>query len=373
MIRLVEVKTKKQLSEFIKFPDKLYSGNKYRVPQLHFFEKSALSRKKNPAFEFCEAKYWLAYKDGKLAGRIAGIINHKANEIWNEKTLRFGWIDFIDDTDVSAALINEVEQWAKQNGLTKVAGPLGFTDMDLEGMLVEGFDEISTQIAIYNYPYYPAHLEKHGYTKDVDWIQFEINLPDKIPDKVWRVSQLVRQKYDLKVLEVKKAKDLLPYAGKMFNLYNESLKDLYGFVPLSDRQIKYYTDQYFPVVNPKYTKFIVDKNNELVGFGFCFLSLSKALMKAKGSLFPFGFMHIYKALQKNDTVDLIIQAIKPEYKAKGVPALFYAEIIKAFIENGIKTAISSSVLEYNKKSFLLFTNGYEKHHHMTRRAYKKDL
>jgi len=373
MIQIVEVKTKKQLSDFIKFPDKLYKGNKYRVPQLHVFEKSSLSSDKNPAFDFCEAKYWLAFDDNKIVGRIAGIINNKSNEIWNEKAVRFGWIDFIDNADVVSSLIRSVEDWGKSKGMTIVQGPLGFTDMDLEGMSVEGFEEISTQTVIYNYPYYPVHMENNGYTKDVDWIQYEIKVPDQIPDKVKRVSELVKQKYKLRILDFKKSKDILPYANKMFNTYNEALRHLYGFVPLTEKQIKYYIDQYFSMVNPKYINFIVDENDEVIGFGLCFLSLSKALMKAKGKLFPFGFLHILRDMKKNDTIDLLIQGVTDEYKSKGVPAIFYAHIMQTCIENGVKTAISSSVLEENKRSFLMFTNGYETRQHMRRRSYKKQL
>ncbi|MGD0711436.1 MAG: N-acetyltransferase [Bacteroidales bacterium] len=373
MIRIIEVLTKRQLSEFIKFPDKLYKGNKYRVPQLHFSERSILSPAKNPAFDFCEAKYWLAYENNKIVGRIAGIINNKSNEIWNEMTVRFGWIDFIENTEVSSALIKTVEEWGKLKGMTKIIGPMGFTDMDLEGMLVEGFEEISTQTVIYNYPYYPVHIEKLGFAKDVDWIQYEIKVPDEIPDKVKRISELVKQKYNLKILNFKKAKDILPYAHQMFLVYNEALRHLYGFVPLTERQIKYYIDQYFSMINPKYIKFVIDNNNDVVGFGLCFLSLSKAFMKAKGKLFPFGFIHILRAMKKNDTSDLLIQAVKDEYKTKGIPALFYADMMQTFIDNDVKIAISSSVLEENKRSFLMFTNGYEARQHMVRRSYSKAI
>lgn len=373
MIKIIEVKTQKQLSEFIKFPDNLYSGNKFRVPQLHSYEKSALSSSLNPAFDFCEAKYWLAYDNNIIVGRIAGIINHKSNDIWNEATVRFGWIDFIDDVEVSSILIKTVEDWGKSKWMTEIKGPLGFTDMDLEGMLVEGFDEISTQTVIYNYPYYPVHIEKNGYSKDVDWIQFEIKVPNKIPEKVKRIADLVQQKYKLRILDFKKAKDILPYANKMFNTYNEALRHLYGFVPLTEKQIKYYISQYFTMVNPKYVNFIVDENDEVVGFGLCFLSLSKALMRAKGKLFPFGFIQILRDMKKNDTADLLIQAVSDEYKSKGVPAMFYARIMQAFIDNGVKTVISSSVLEENKNSLLMFTNGYVVRQHMRRRSYTKQL
>jgi hypothetical protein len=373
MIEIIEVKTKKQLSEFIKFPDKLYKGSKFRVPPLHVYERRTFLADKNPAFEYCEAKYWLAYKDNNIVGRVAGIINRKANEIWKETVVRFGWIDFIDDADVSSALINQVESWGKSNGMTKVQGPLGFTDMDVEGMLIEGFDEISTQADIYNYAYYPVHMEKNGYSKDVDWLQFEIKVPDEIPEKVKRISELVKQKYNLRILQFKKAKDILPYADKMFATYNLAFKNLYGFVPLTEKQIQYYIGQYFSMINPKYISFIVDEHDDVVGFGLCLLSLSKAFIKAKGKLYPFGFIRILRDMRKNDTADLFMQAVKDEYKTKGVPALFYAHTMQTFIDNGVKITIASHVLEENKSSLLMFTKGYEARQHMRRRSFVKEI
>lgn len=373
MITIHEVNTKSDLRKFIKFPDELYKNNSYRVPQLHSFEMSTLLKEKNPAFDFCEAKYWLALKKGKIVGRIAGIINKKANEKWNEKVVRFGWIDFVENQEVSQLLLKTVEEWGKKHGMEKVQGPLGFTDMDLEGMLIEGFDEISTQAVIYNYPYYPNHLEQYGYSKEVDWIQYEIKVPNKVPDKVLRIAELVKTKYELKILNFKNSKELLPYAGKMFDTLNEAFKDLYGFVPLTERQIKYYVDKYFSMVNPKYVSFVVDKNNNVVGFGLGFLSLSKALMNAKGRLFPFGFIKILRDMKTNDTADILLQAVRDDYKNKGVPALFYAHIMQAFIDNGVKTAISSHTLEENKNALLMFTNGYESRQHMRRRSYMKYL
>lgn len=373
MLQIKEIHTKSDLLKFIRFPDRLYKGNKYRVPQLHSFEKSTLLKEANPAFDFCEAKYWLAYRDNVIVGRIAGIINHKANERWDEMVVRFGWIDFIDDAEVSQALLKAVEDWGTDNGMTKMQGPLGFTDMDLEGMLVEGFDEISTQAVIYNYPYYPEHLEKYGCSKEVDWVQYEIKVPAKVPDKVVRIANLVKEKYQLRILDFKSSKELLPYADKMFETLNEAFKDLYGFVPLTKRQIKYYVDKYFSMVNPKYVSFVVDKNDDVVGFGLGFLSLSKALISAKGKLFPFGFIKILRDMKKNDTADLLLQAVKDEYKSKGVPALFYAHMMQNLINNGVKTAISSHVLEENKNSLLMFTNGYESRQHMRRRSYMKEL
>ncbi|MCF6242114.1 MAG: N-acetyltransferase, partial [Bacteroidales bacterium] len=209
-IEIKEVKSRKDLNKFIAFPDKLYKGNPYRVPQLHAFERSTLSPKKNPAFEFCTARYWLAYKNNKIVGRIAGIISDRSNEIWKENYVRFGWIDFIDDDEVSAALLKTVENWAKSINMEAVHGPLGFSDLDLEGMLVEGFNEIGTQAVIYNYDYYPMHMEKHGYVKDTDWVQLEVKIPEKVPEKIQRISELVQKKYNLRLLKLKKAKDILP-------------------------------------------------------------------------------------------------------------------------------------------------------------------
>ena len=369
-IEIKEVKSKSDLNRFIAFPNKLYKGNKYRVPQLHAFEKSALSPKKNPAFDFCEAKYWLAYIDNKIVGRIAGIINHKSNEIWKEKYVRFGWIDFIDDYDVSAALIKTVEDWAKLLNMEAVHGPLGFSDLDLEGMLVEGFDEIGTQAEIYNYPYYPVHLEKIGYIKDVDWIQLKFNLPKNVPEKIIRVAEIVKKKYNLKLLKVKKAKEILPYVKSMFNTLNESYEDLYGFVPLSEKQISYYTKQYFSMVNPKYVGFVIDEKDEVIAFGLSFFSLSKALMKAKGKLFPFGFIPILKAMKKNDTIDLLLHAVKPKYQNKGIPAIFYADMTQACIDDGIKIAITSHILEDNKPSLQMF-NAFDTQQYLRHRIYIK--
>ncbi len=369
-IEIKEVQSKRDLNKFISFADKLYEGNKYRVPQLHSFEKSTLIKEKNPAFDFCEAKYWLAYRDNKIVGRIAAILNHKSNEIWNEKYMRFGWVDFIDDIEVSSALIKTVENWAKEKGLTAVHGPLGFTDMDLEGMLVYGFDEIATQATLYNYPYYPEHFEKLGYKKDTDWIQFEIEVPEKVPEKVKRISDLVLKRYDLRILEAKKPKDVLPYAKSMFNTLNEGFKDLYGYVALTEKQIDYYVKAYFSIINTKYVCFVLDKNDEVVGFGITLLSLSEALQKAKGKLFPFGFIHILKALNKNTKIDMLLQGVKPEYINKGVAAVFFNKLMQAYIDNGIKTAISSHALETNKAAIQIFDD-YNTRQHLRRRIYIK--
>lgn len=372
MVEIVEITDNEGLKDFIKFPDRLYKGNKFRVTPLHYMEKAALNSKKNPAFDYCEAKYWLAYLDGKVIGRIAGLINHKSNEIRGEKYARFGWIDFIDDYKVSELLIGTVEEWAKGKGMTHIHGPLGFTDMDLEGMLVEGFSEMGTQAVLYNYPYYPVHLEKLNFEKEVDWLQFEIKIPTEVPERIVLISNLVKQKYGLRVLKAKKSKDLLPYAGKMFDTLNEAYEHLYEFVPLTEKQKEYYTKQYFSLIDPKYVCFILDNNDDVVGFGVSIFSLSKALIKAKGKLFPFGFLHIINALRKNDTVDMLLEGVKPQYRNKGIPSIFFAEMMQAYIDNGIKTAISSHALEKNVRAYLMFDD-FEHRQHLRRRCYGKRI
>ncbi len=372
MIEIREVRGLKGLKKFVKFADNLYKGNPYRVTPLHFTEIEALNPEKNPAFEYCESKYWMAYDDGKPVGRIAAILNHKSNELRNEKAVRFGWIDFIDDHRVSEALIHTVEQWAKSGGYTKVHGPLGFTDMDFEGLLIEGYKEIGTQAVIYNYPYYPEHLTRLGYTKEVDWVQFEIKVPDRVPEKITRMAELVKQKYNLRVLQAKSSKDLIPYAPKMFETLNDSFINLYEFVPLTRRQMDYYTKLYFSMINPKYVCFILDEEDEVVGFGISIFSMSKALIKARGRLFPFGFYHILKSLRKNDTIDLFLQGVKLQYINKGLPAIFFAETMQACIDAKLKYAISSHALETNSAAFLMF-NDYEHRQHLRRRCYGKLL
>lgn len=372
MIKITEVSSGPDLDKFIRFPDRLYKGNPYRVPPLHSAERGTLNPRKNPAFEFCESKYWIAVANGKTVGRIAGIINHKSNEIHNEKYARLGWFDFIDDFDVSGKLLETLEEWAKSKGMTHICGPMGFSDLDIEGLLVEGFNEISTQAVMYNFPYYPVHFEKAGYVKEVDWIQYEITIPDQVPDKIKRIAGLVKQKYDLRVVKAKKAKDLLPYAGKMFDTVNESFKDLYGYVALTDKQKAYYTKLYFSFINPKFVCLILDKNDDVVGFGISLYSLSKALIKAKGKLFPFGFIHILRALQKNDTLDSLLQGVKPKFQNKGIPAIFFDEIMQAAIDNGVKWAITSHALEENTAAYLMFEH-LEHRQHLRRRSYGRRI
>ncbi|MDP4094804.1 MAG: hypothetical protein Q8920_15775 [Bacillota bacterium] len=372
MVQIKEVKTKQDLKRFIKFPYSIYSDNPNWIPPLQFDELNTLRWDKNPAFDYCEAKYWLAYKDGKIAGRIAGIISHKYIEKWGAKNARFGWVDFIDDEEVSKALFETVENWAREKGMEGLHGPLGFCDLDKEGMLIEGFDKKSMFITIYNYPYYPAHLEKMGYAKDVDWVEFELKTPEQIPEKVERINNVVLKRLKLRIYDAKKAKELLPYADGIFDLLNDAYKNLYGVVPLSDKQIKMYTKQYLGFLNPEYVKIILDEENKVAAFGICAPSLAEAAKKANGKLFPFGFIYLLRALKRSTRLDFYLVAVRPELQAKGITALLMTEITKAAIKNGVRTAETGPELEENDKVQALWKH-YDTRQHKRRRSYIKKL
>ena len=369
-IIIKEVVSKCELKKFVSFPRTLYSGHKYWIPLLQFDEMGTLQKHKNPAFSHCEATYWLAYKDRKVVGRIAGIINNRYFEKWNNKYARFGWVDFIDEESVSAALFETVENWAKQKGMEAIHGPLGFTDLDPEGMLIEGFEELGTIATIYNYPYYPEHIEKYGYKKDVDWIEFEIKIPEKIPEKIERIAEIVKKKKKLTVVKTKKRKDVLLYAKEIFHVLNQAYDSLYGFVPLTEKQIDKYVKQYLGYVRPDFVSIILDEQKRVAAFGISIPSLSKALQKAKGRIFPFGFLHILKAMRKNDRIDLFLVAVRQDLQGKGLNSLLFNELHKTYIKNNITKAESNPELESNTKvqaQWKLF----EKRQHKRRRCYIK--
>jgi GNAT superfamily N-acetyltransferase len=371
-ITIKEVTTNKELNAFIDLPYRLYKNHAYFVPPLKFDEKATLRKDKNPAFDYCEARYWLAYKDNKVVGRIAGILNKSYIEKWGNKYMRFGWIEFEEDETIAKALINEVENWAKEKGMTAVHGPLGFTDLDHEGFLVEGFDQLGTLGALYNHPYYPKFFEKFGYTKDADWVEYKITLPTEVPEKMAKLADVVARRYNLKLVEAKKAKDILPYTKAIFELINEAYSELYGVVPLTDNQIEYYTKQYFSFIRPDFVPLVVDANGKLVAFGITMPSLSKALQKAKGSLLPFGFAHILKAIKKNDLADLYLVAVRKDFQGKGVNVLLMHELCKVYIKNGIKYAESNPELETNKKVQSIWDH-FDTVQHKRRRCYIKQL
>ena len=373
-IEIRKIDTKGGLKKFVKWGIDLYKGNECFVPPLVMDDVNTLDPHNNPAFDFCESIYFMAYDDGKPVGRIAGIINNVVNEKTGKKTLRFGWVDFIDDPRVSEALFRAVEVWGRSKGMEEIVGPLGFSDMDPEGMLVEGFDQEGTMATIYNYPYYPKHLEAMGFEKEADWVEFRMTVPDGIPERYQRISDIIKRKYELSTPKYTSAKKLVKdYGQEIFQLINEAYSELYGYSPLTPRQINRYISMYIPVLRLDNISLIVDKDKKLIGVGIAMPSMSKALIKCRGRMFPFGWIHLLKALRgQNDVVDLLLVAVKPEYQSKGVNSLLFTDLIPCFIKNGYKFAESNPELELNQKVQSQW--GYfETRQHKRRRAYRKSL
>lgn len=374
-VNIVKVETKGQLKRFVRFGNELYKGNPYYVPDLYSDEMATLRKDRNAAFEFCEADYFLAYKDGKLVGRIAAILNKRANEKWGIKAARFGWVDFIDDTEVVDALFSTVENWARERGLTEVQGPLGFTDLDREGMLIEGYDRVGTMATIYNHPYYPVHMERMGYVKDVDWVEYLLKVPDKKWEKAERVAAIVTRKFGLRVVRCKSRSELAKRFGKsLFTLVNECYSELYGYSPLSEKQIEQYIKMYLPVVDLRLISLVVDKDDNLVAMGVSIYSLAAALQKAKGKMLPLGWWHLLKALfvKPPKRLDFLLVAVKPEYQGQGAFALIFNEMLGNFMNLGIVDVESNPELENNTKMQTQW-NEFEKEQHKRRRAFKKEL
>ena len=373
-IEIRKIDTKCGLKKFVKWGIDLYKDNDCFVPPLVMDDVNTLDPKNNPAFDFCESIYFMAYDDGKPVGRIAGIINNVVNEKTGKKTLRFGWVDFIDDPRVSEALFRAVEVWGRSKGMEEIVGPLGFSDMDPEGMLVEGFDQEGTMATIYNYPYYPKHLEAMGFEKEADWVEFRMTVPDGIPERYQRISDIIKRKYELSTPKYTSAKKLVKdYGQEIFQLINEAYSELYGYSPLTPRQINRYISMYIPVLRLDNISLIVDKDKKLIGVGIAMPSMSKALIKCRGRMFPFGWIHLLKALRgQNDVVDLLLVAVKPEYQSKGVNSLLFTDLIPCFINNGYKYAESNPELELNQKVQSQW--GYfETRQHKRRRAFRKSL
>ena len=354
-IQIKRVETKKDLKRFIEFHYDLYKGNPYDVPNLYSDEVNTLSKNKNAAFDFCEAEYYLALKEGKIVGRVAAIINHKANEKWKKKDVRFGWIDFIDDIEVSRALFKAVEDYGRKKGMDDIVGPLGFTDMDPEGMLTWGFDKLGTMATIYNYEYYPQHMEKlGGWEKDNDYVEYYLVVPEKSPEKYTKIAEMVEKRYNLHVRKLTK-KDIFQggYGKKLFDLINLTYSDLYGFSELTDRQIDQYVKMYFPFADLNLVTVIEDgnKDNQLAGLGITIPSLSHALQKCRrGRLFPFGWWHLLRAIKfhKTDGVDLLLMGFLPEYRSKGANALLFADLIPRYVNYGFKWGETQVEMESNE-------------------------
>lgn len=375
---MVEIKaikpTHEELKKYVHFGIELYAGNDYFVPPLVLDEINTLSPSKNPAFAFCEAQCFLAYRNDAIVGRMTAIINNNVNEKSGEKNMRFDFVDFIDDAEVVDALFAAAQEWGRQRGMTKIVGPLGFSDLDPEGMLTEGFDEMGTMATIYNYPYYPEHMQRMGFEKDVDYVEYRVTVPPAIPEKYARIANIVEKRLNLKVKKYTSRKKLKADYGKaIFDLVNEAYSGLYGYCPLTNRQIEYYIKLYLGFLRLEDVCLITDENDQLVCVGISMPSLSQALRKSGGKYLPFGWWYLLQGIKgKTDVVDLLLIAVKPEYQNKGVNALLFNNLIPEYIKNGYKYAESNIELEGNEnvqRQWELF----ERRQHRRRRVWIKDI
>lgn len=374
MISVRIAESKKDMDAFVRFGNDLYKDNEYYVPDLEFDLRDMFNPRKNPGLEFSEIVPFLALKDGKVVGRVAGIINHNANKKWDVKNVRFSLIDFIDDPEVSLALLNAVEQWGREKGMTHIQGPMGITDFDKEGMLIEGFDRIGSMATYYNYPYYPKHMELHGYEKEVDWVQMLGIVPNEIPDKYARVSKICAERLGMRIKKIN-GHDIFKkgYGKKIFNLLNEAYSPIFGYSALSDKQADKFISDYFKLINLDLVTCVENKEGELIAVGITMGSISRALQKSRGRLFPFGWWHLLKSLKfkMEDTVELLLIGALPEYQNSGVIAMLFTDLIPVYQKHFIY-AESGPILENNTKSLGIWTPlnpTYPKR----RRCYKKEL
>ena len=370
-ILIKEVKTNKDLKAFIKFPNDLYKDCPYFVPSLNSKEIDTLSKDKNPAFEFCESRYWLAYADNKVIGRVAGIINNIYNKKHNTKFIRFGWLDFIEDEEVCKALLQTVENWGREIKAEFIHGPYGFISFDKSAALIEGFDELATPFANYNYPYYNTFISNLGYNKEVDWVEFSIKMVNELPPKLLKSAEIIADRYKLRNALFNNKKDVLKYTADLFELLNTAYGDLLGFVELNPKVIEKIKKEFSMLLKPDYVSIILNELDEPIGFGIAVPSLSKTLRKVKGRLFPFGFLHLLMA-GKSDVINLLLIGVRPDYQNKGVHSLIFTKTIPAFLRDGVKTVEVTRSLETNNKVTQLWS-GYESRIHKRSRCYIKPL
>ena len=374
MVSIVEVTTRQQLRRFVDFPNQLYKDVPQFVPATYGDDLDDWDRKKNPAFSYCEARCWLALREGKIVGRIGAILSRKSNSKWGTNRLRFTQVDFIDDPEVSGALFETVENWARELGCTAVHGPLGFTDMDREGMLVEGFDRRGCFFTYYNHPYYMQHMAALGYVKDVDWVENLITAPqDEKTFARWRkLSDYVKHRQKLHTLRVRTRLDYFPLLKPFFQLVNEAYAPLYGTVDLTPEQIKKYSMKFAPLINPQLTCFVMNEQNELVAFGVSAPSIAEAMKKSRGRLFPTGWVRVLHAFRKNDTIDLLLIAVRPDLQGKGVNAIILSEVMEGCRKMGIRYAETGPMLEENEKVQTQWQN-FSLEQHKRRRCWVKEL
>ena len=370
-----EVTTKRELKTFVDFPNKLYKDSPYFVPAMYSDDVADWDKKKNPAFEYCESRCWLAYRDGEVVGRIGAILSHRSNATWNTNRMRFTQVDFIDDETVSSALFNTVEAWASEKGCNQVHGPLGWCDLDREGMLVEGFDRRSMFITYYNHPYYNDHLTKLGYRKDTDWIEYKLIAPERDSDlakKLHRIAEHVKKRQKLEVVKIRSRLDYIPIIPKVFELVNKAYAPLYSTVELTDKQVKKYSNKFLPLLSPKTTCFVKNEQGELVAFGVCAPSMAAAMQKSRGRFLPFGWVGVLKALIKNDTVDLFLIAVRPDLQGGGINAIILDEMMHGTRKMGIRYAETGPMLETNVAVHSMW-HYFEKEQHKRRRCFRKAI
>lgn len=374
-VQIKTVTTKKELKTFVRFANRLYKGNSFYVPSMPFDDLNTFNKDKNGAYEFCDVELYLAYKDGRVVGRVAAIINHKANKSWNVSQVRFGWIDFIDDPEVSKSLLDAVAAFGKAHGMSHIVGPLGFTDFDPEGMLVEGYDRLSTMALIYNHPYYPEHMKKHGYYKETGWVEYRITIPEQLPERHIKLAELVKERFNLKVRKLtKKQIRQENYGQKLFQLINETYCVLYGYSLLSPKQIDAYVDVYLGLVDARMLTFIEDAKGDLIAAGITIPSLSEALQKCNGEIFPFGWWHLLKAMywKKPETLDLLLIGVRPDYQNRGVNSLLFVDLFQTYKKMGFKYAETNANLETNSKVQAMW-DPFEKELHKRRWVFTKEI
>ena len=374
-IIIKEVKTKSELRRFVQFGIELYEGNPYYCPPIFFDEVNTFDPESNPALEVCDFILYMAYRNGKIVGRIAGIINHRANEAWGVKKCRFGWFDFVDDYSVFCSLIDAVAEWGRARGMERLNGPVGFTDFDHQGLLIEGFDYNAPMASLYTHPYYIAHYERYGLVKEADWIEYQITPPKQAPERMRRVVDLVAKRYKLHTVKVKSVRELKQrYGYTYFDVLDTAYQKLYNYQPMTPRQKQYYCKMYFPLLNFDFVTMVANENDEIVAVGLGMPSLSEALRKCRGRLFPFGWYHLIKALKakKMTDFDLLLIAVRPDYQDKGVTSLIFNEMTPHFTKYGIQRVETTAILETNHKSLANFAD-FEHIQHKRRRAYIKNL
>lgn len=374
-VEIKKITTRRELKKFIQFGNEFYKDCEYFCPQLISDELNVFDTKINPAHEVCEHILFMAYRDNRPVGRIAGIINHAANKKWGVKHVRFGWMDFIDDQEVSFSLLDAVAAWGKSKGMEKMNGPVGFTDFDHQGLLLEGYDELAPMASLYNYPYYVRHMDEYGLVKEADWIEYQIYPPTELPERFARMDKIVRERSHVRVDKVKSCKELVKKYGMQYmDIIDVAYQKLYNFQPFTERQKKYYCDSYFPLLNFDFVTLVVNENDEVVGVGVGMPDISTALRKCKGKLFPFGWYHMLKALRAKqmEAFDLLIIAVRPDYQDKGLNAVIIADQHPYFVKYGIKRVETTSILETNSKNqshWEMFPHKI----HKRRRAYIKTI